>query len=784
MNQLIKISRSSRLVCLGALLFAADFASATVIQCSNEKYVWVPVSRTEQLTVVNWYDIGTSTPDPIIPAESESAPTSITLTYPLQITPITEFEDDYFGWLDLTIEGLSPGQTVRVERFQVIERFGMPDELALRQSFLITDGALRPLGDAFNTNLPNDISSAFTSGDPTEQDGRIFAQINFYEPGASTIVGDYLFRVSSPTDTGGAPAYAPLDYPFSIVSADADALQGLEGRVLADGQPVAGAFVVKLQQLSTNAEFISGTTTAADGTYRLLSEDVDEFDFIALKEGYVSSFGFGTAVELQDFEFLEHDIDLELGTMPISGTLKDAATGLPLPGVELCFLNVADDESFVSGKISVTWTDASGAFSTMVTPGRWGVIVRAEIARDMGYVTSSERPLGIADVTFGNVENLELEMAPATSLIEGVLTNENGEEQFGVRVVAINRSTGVAAFGTTDGEGNFQIGVTPGTWDVSPFFYSLERIEHGGGSIRTVSLPGEGQSVQHPIQVRRAIAQLYGNAYDFDDNPVGRLRLLVLNKDLDNDERGITYTYETDGYYSALLPIGEWKIMPDPIDLLQRDEELIFIGDLDVTVEPSMFGDEVIKDIPVMRVDENTPRIALTLTDANTSQPIPNVYLHAYGLVDGSTLHSFAATDENGVASVPVAFDGPTEWTLHLSDTALQNVGKKAIPDEIVVTVDGALTTVSVTTEDFENPPLVGSIKVSEFGLSGGVTFSSTAESGRHYQIEASDDLKTWRSMGGVRAVDDEVRLFDFSGSTNGRRFYRLATETVVNPSE
>jgi len=111
MNQLIKISRSSRLVCLGALLFAADFASATVIQCSNEKYVWVPVSRTEQLTVVNWYDIGTSTPDPIIPAESESAPTSITLTYPLQITPITEFEDDYFGWLDLTIEGLSPGQT-------------------------------------------------------------------------------------------------------------------------------------------------------------------------------------------------------------------------------------------------------------------------------------------------------------------------------------------------------------------------------------------------------------------------------------------------------------------------------------------------------------------------------------------------------------------------------------------------------------------------------------------------------------------------------------------------
>ena len=165
--------------CLGALLLAAEPASAVLMKCEyNHRMLWSPVNRPEQVTVVQWYDIETSTPDPIIPPESESAPTSVLLSLPEQTVPITEFRDDYFGWLDLTIEGLSPGQTVRVERFQVLG----PGELALRQSFLVTDGALRPIGDSYNTNLPNDISSVFGTDppDPTVQDGRIVAQINFY----------------------------------------------------------------------------------------------------------------------------------------------------------------------------------------------------------------------------------------------------------------------------------------------------------------------------------------------------------------------------------------------------------------------------------------------------------------------------------------------------------------------------------------------------------------------------------------------------------------------------
>lgn len=730
------------------------------------------MSRPEQVTVVQWYDIETSTPDPIIPPESESAPTSVLLSLPEQTVPITEFKDNYFGWLNLTIEGLSPGQTVRVERFQVLG----PGELALRQSFLVTDGALRPIGDSYNTNLPNDISD----DDPTVQDGRIIAQINFYEPNSSTIVGDYLFRISSPTETDGAPVYAPLDIPFSIVSADADAMQGLQGQVLAGGEPVAGAVVVKLNQLSTNADLLTGTTSDATGAYQLPSDDVNEFDFLALKEGYVGEFGPGTAVELVEGGFLTRDFHLEPGTQEISGILRDAATGMPLPGVELLLLSVADDGRFVSQKISVTWTDAAGNFSTLVTPGQWGIIVRGETARDMGYVTSSERPLAIADVSSGAVENLEVALTPATSLIEGKLFNTDNEELSGVKIVAVNQSNGVAVFGTTDGVGDYQIGVTPGKWQVSPFAFALTRLGEIGDAPTMVELPGHGQSVRHDIQVRPVIAQIYGDAFDLADNPVGRLRLLVMNKDLDNDEGSFTYTYETDGFYSALVAEGDWMLMPDPVDLIEREDQFIFVGDLEVKVEPSNFGAEIRRNIQVIRVDENTPRIELTLTDANTSQPIPGVYLHAYAYsqFEKKMLHTYVETDANGVASIPVSSTETLEWSIHLSDKSLQDKGRKSVPT-FTVLQDGPLTTVARTTEDFDNAPLVGSIEVSQFGPASGVNFSSTAESGRIYHIEASDDLKTWRSMGRVRAADDAVRLFDYSGSENGRRFYRTVPETL-----
>lgn len=779
------ITASSKLLLILCLFVsAASDAPAVLIRATHEhKMLWLEVSRSEELTVTSWNTPIQSIPDPIIPPEAESVPTSVSLSYPDRSDPIVELADDYFGWLDLAVEGLSPGQTVLVERFRVRKREGLPDEYALRQSFLITDGALRAVGDEFNTNLPNDVSSAFTSGDPTEQDGRVLAQINFYEPSASTIVGEYVFRVSSPPATDASPSplqYPPLEYPFSIVSTEEDAPQGLTGKVLSDGLPVPEAMVVKVWQLSGYADLLSGRTTGESGGFTLPSEERNEFDFLAVKEGYVGSFGEGMAVNLEDEFFTSRDLELEKGTREISGTLKDSETGAPLPGVEMFLLDLSAEGEFVSRKLSVAWTDAQGNFSAFVTPGLWGIIVRPETAYTMGYVTSAENPAAVADVTTGHVTDLEVKMSRATALISGKLTNEYSEELFGVKIIGINDETGTGVIGVTDGGGNYQLGVTPGVWRVSAFSYSLEDIDHSGFKEVLVDVPGEGVSVDHDIEAREAVADIFGVAYDvFTGETIGRLRIRALNKDLDVTEEVLQYTFETDGEFSVFVPEGEWRLIPDPREAARRSEKLIFVGDIDVTVPFSFFWQEFEEDIRVVTVDETTPVIRLTLTDHGTSEPIEGTYLHARGLVDGDLLHSYAEIGAGGVVDIPVLYDGPTTWAIHISTESLNELGKKEIP-EFTVNVNSALTEVSVTTEDFENPPIQGRVEMT----GDAIKFTASAETGRGYFIEASSDLENWRTMGRVRGVGGEIRLFDDTAPETSRRFYRLVPEATVAPSE
>jgi hypothetical protein len=749
--------------------------------------LWLSVDRPEQVTLTSWNTPIESVPAPIIPAASESVPTSVLFSYPNTTDPVIVLEGDYEGWLDLTVEGLSPGQTVLVERFQVLKRDGLPDEERLRQSFLLTDGALRPVGDSFNTNLPNDVSSPFTSGDPAEQDGWLLAQINFFEPSASTIVGDYLIRVSSLPASISNPnplQYPPLEYPFSIVSAENFAPQGLIGRVLSAGESVPDALVVKVWQLAGYADLLSGTTTDASGFYILPSEERNEFDFMAIKEGYVGNFGEGMAVNLEDDVFTIHDIELQKGTQVVAGTLTDADTGVPLPGVEMFLLDTSADGEFVSRKFSVTWTDETGYFSAAVTPGTWGIIVRPETAYTMGYITSAETPLAVVDVTSGDAFGLDIKLARATSLIGGKLTNETGQELFGVKIVAINDQTGAGTIGVTDGAGNYQLGVTPGKWRVGPFSYSLEDIDHSGVRQVLIDIPGDGQSIEHNILAREAVADISGMAYDvFTGETISRLRIRALNKDLDIREEVLQYTFETDGEFSIFVPEGDWRIIPDPREAARRSEKLIFVGDIDVRASDSSFWDEIERDIRVISVNESSPVIRMTLTDSETAAPVAGAYLHAKAFFQGEIHHSYAEIGADGTVDIPVLYEssdsGSTTWTIHISAESLSELGKKEIP-EFTVEVDSQLTEVSVTADSFENPALEAGIEMTNQGIK----FSSSAETGRGYFIEASSDLQSWRTMDRVRGVAGEIRLFDNTAPEVDRRFYRLAPEYIVTPPE
>ncbi|MGJ8696628.1 MAG: carboxypeptidase-like regulatory domain-containing protein [Verrucomicrobiaceae bacterium] len=775
MNDHLAAASKFLLLSTSALFLTAGTALATVHSMLGST-VWADVRLPEQLTIISW-----NTPVPSLPAENKPevagvVPGAVTLTVDHdddEGTPaltVTEIPDDFFGFLDLTIEGLAPGQTVLLEKFRVLPG-GAP--LMLQGSHFITDGGAELIGKVYNFNLPVDTTVI--------AEGTIIAQIDYYEPSAASIVGDYLYRISNapPADPGNPGATFSVDLPVSVVSAEEDAAQGLTGSVIDQdtSQPIPGALVVKMWPLSGYADILSGTTADESGDYFLPSEERNEFDFAATKEGYVGRFGPGTEVNLVEDTFFDHDIFLEKGTRLISGTLKDSETLLPMAGVELFFSTPPVTEEVTAQFFTVTWTDEAGNFSVMVNENHWSILVRGEIAAKLGCIIPSS--LALADTTGGSdVRGLELTLKRASSLVHGTLTSTSGPSIFGVEIVALNQATQESAYGVTDEEGRYRLAVTPGHWEVSPFSFSLEDSDHTGVTMQEIHVTGERQSIEHNPTARPAMAELIGVVSDEEGEPIGRLRLLAHNKELTVDEYVLQSTFETDGEYCIFLAEGDWLVFPDPTEVARRKEKLIFIGQPTVTVDPGdpEFDGELEVDLDVIKVDETTPEIELTITDRNTNAPLAGLTLHAFATIDDDDFHSYSFTGADGVAHIPVVSDGNTLWTIHASVEGTRALGKKEIEEEIEVNVTGALTQIAVTTEDFDSEPLplTGRLQIAEDGRR---IFSSNGANGRGYLLESSPDLENWFGMGRARAVDGEIKLIDQSSETSGRRFYRARPE-------
>ena len=122
-------------------------------------------------------------------------PTGATSNPTVGVSPST-IDENFRGFVQVMIDGLATGETVRVEKFQVNNNTGVIDAGAvLEQSLLLTDGVSNKIGGVANINVPADTTAA---------DGTIVAQIPFLDSSVPTTVGEYVFRFSSPTSSFSA----------------------------------------------------------------------------------------------------------------------------------------------------------------------------------------------------------------------------------------------------------------------------------------------------------------------------------------------------------------------------------------------------------------------------------------------------------------------------------------------------------------------------------------------------------------------------------------------------
>ena len=754
--------------------------------------VWAPVRRPEQLALPNWNAPVTGIPPVVVPPDPEgSGPISVSLTDPitgqqlLSASPDLEaafgaansevsIGNEFFGLIGLRINNLSLGQSVLLEKFRLDNDQGMINSNAvLQESHRLTDGITTYLGTTNNWNQP---------GDRSERDGTIETELLFLEPAAESIPGEYAYRVSSP-GTAFAPAIVRLTV-FNQPTA-----QGFTGTVTAGGQPLEGAIVALLNPLTGSADFLKGVFTGADGGYSLDAPSADGFDIVALKPGYVGPFTLNTGVLVGPHETVVRNLQLEPGTRTISGLLMDDG-GNPLPGVEMVFISLDDNNSFDNRLCALVWTDDQGLYSVRVTPDRWGAMVRVDTAAKIGCVTSSLRPLSVADARTEDVANTTNILPRAKSLIWGYLNSdglvdiaEGGALPLGgVEILALNHETGEAAWTVSNPVGEYRLAVTPGHWDVFPFTFSLEEAAHSGSVTRNLTLTATNQSLRHDFYVRPAGGfnhvsgyvewlenpdvrsangalggALVGRFRDEAGNPVDRMRLLAFNTDLDILEASVQATFEIDGYYSFLLPDGEWLIYPDPEQAVDRN--LLFRDLPRVTI--SQINELVQHDVTALTP---TATIELTVTDS-TSQPLSNLLVHAFATIGGRSHDSFGRTDANGVARLPAV---PGLWILHVKAESAGALGKKELP-LTGVQVTGSMATATLQAEDYSNAAPMLSLARRE---NGAFKFSGVGDSGRYYAIEASTNLVNWYEIGRARAVSNAFDLLDQS-SGRERLFYR-----------
>jgi lipocalin len=369
---------------------------------------------------------------------------------------------DYTGIVALQVAGITPGTSVRIEKYLDENGDGQiqPQE-PLLGSFTVTDGHLPIIGGVTNW-------AVYFDADGTAN-GALTVNLDFSQTTeVDRIGGSYLFKLSDP-----AGVFSPIVQPFTLTANPLP--QGVTGTVtdLSTGRPIPSA-EVGLWDLDSS-ELVASVFDDANGRFTVYSQP-GNFLVLPLRRGYVGSFTPDLAslaaatVTVQADQFVTNNVTLHPGPAAISGLLKDAATGAPIPGVTVYALSVGqvDLGGFTLPSFSFAFGlgDAGGAFTIPAQDGDWSVGPALQQLARLGYLGQSD-PAGVT-LTNGMGTNITYALPKSTALIYGQVKTKDGVPLAGVEVAAVDSDLGFQSLGTTDANGNYTIGVVAGNWSVQP----------------------------------------------------------------------------------------------------------------------------------------------------------------------------------------------------------------------------------------------------------------------------------------------------------------------------
>ena len=444
--------------------------------------------------------------------------------------------------VQLSISGLSQGQTVFVEQFVDVNQNGYVDIAdALVRSFEMRDGV-------------NSILPGMQGDEDSSVNGAVSTTINYHALTEFHSSGSYLFQATSSGLTGEAP--------FTVTPVAT--AQSVSGTIIPESGSFPGAYVILLDP---STDVIRASVFAdASGNYQLYAPEPGDYlvGAITTRSGYY----FNTS-NFQSVSFFVggqvNGVNVQLGTSGyiVSGKIVDEDN--PSNGINGLMVAIWGESNSGDEIFAQTITDENGNFSVTVPAGNYEGEVYGEHpevgAVQKGFIAYTD---GENISVTGNVSGIVGEVRPVDTFISGQVVDSEGAPVPGIIVSAGNWGDPeeFRASAVTDENGNYTLGLIPSTdwiisvdWDADnevnyPYIGDIFRIDTTSGNVENVD-----------FEVRPATAWVQGTATYSAGTPVdgewlsGSLPNWKFNHGAETLENG-----------SYRMPVfaGEWKVHAGP----------------------------------------------------------------------------------------------------------------------------------------------------------------------------------------------------------------------------
>jgi hypothetical protein len=456
----------------------------------------------------------------------------------------------YSGPITLQVTGLSSGASVMVQKYLDVNADGVIDAGdILWQQFDLMDGqGGMVIGGVTNINVPGDTDSVA---------GQITAKLNFQTDFPQTIVGKYLFKLSS---TSGQ--FAPKTNTFTVTNFPF--AQKFTGIVATNGVAISNSAVLLFQATeSGDLNPAGGAVVNSSGGYTIAAPP-GTYSMLAFKSNFVGDLATAANLVLSNGATIETNLTLIAATQSISGRAYDTNnSSFGLPGLLISVEST-------NGLLGIAMTDSNGNFAAGVNSNEWKIGPESGGLAVLGYVDSQNKMK--LNTGNGSVSNVAIALSKDTALFYGTVKDNSGKPLTGeVAVYASDQNITNNYNGTyesdgyTDTNGNYVVGIvgsanTNEIWNVSvdntssfpSNIFSQPSFDQMGGTSVAV-----GVAVQANITTIPATNTITGNV-KFNGNPVAGVQVFANSQDAYNyQSQGIT---DSNGNYSLTVGNDFWNV--------------------------------------------------------------------------------------------------------------------------------------------------------------------------------------------------------------------------------